>query len=117
MRKSAFALVCLLAAVGSTAVLAAERMRFWNLTSAMIAELYLAPAGMTRWGPNQCANDPDGSVAMDERLELKGIAAGQYDVKFIDVNGRTCVVKDVTLKSGKAYVFSLAEADLKDCTK
>ena len=28
---------------------AAERMRFWNLTTVTIQELYLAPAGTTQW--------------------------------------------------------------------
>ena len=31
---------------------------------------WLAPAGTTNWGPNQCTNDPDGTVALDERVEL-----------------------------------------------
>jgi len=28
-----------------------------------------------------------------------------------------CVVKDVPVEAGKAYAFSLSEADLKDCSK
>jgi hypothetical protein len=109
--------LCLLLFAASTGTQAAERMRFWNLTATTIAKLYLAPSGTTKWGPNQCANDPDGTVSMDERLELKGASAGRYDVKVIDVDGRSCIVRDVTLQAGKSYAFSLSEADLKDCTK
>jgi hypothetical protein len=117
MRRRAVTVLCLLSLVGSTGALSVDRMRFWNLTGTTIAQLYLSPAGTTKWGPNQCANDPDGTVALDERLELKGLVAGRYDVKVIDVNGRTCIVKDVTLQAGKPYAFSLSEADLKDCAK
>jgi hypothetical protein len=117
MRRHAAAILCLLSFVGSTGALSADRMKFWNLTGTTIAELYLAPAGTTEWGQNQCKNDPDGTVALDERLELKGLTAGRYDVKVTDVNGRTCIVKDVMLQAKKPYAFSLSEADLKDCTK
>ena len=109
--------LCLLAIVASSSALSADRMRFWNLTGETIATLYLAPAGTAAWGSNQCANDPDGSVSTDERLELKGVSPGRYDVKFTDVKGRICTVKDVTLVAGKSYAFSLTEADLKDCVK
>ena len=115
--RAFFAISCILLFAVSTAASSADRMRFWNLTSTTISKLYLAPTGTTKWSANQCANDPDGTVEMDERLELKGLTAGRYDVKVIDVNGRTCTVKDVLLQAGKGYAFSLSEADLKDCTK
>ena len=92
-------------------------MRFWNLTGSTVAKLYLAPSGSTKWGPDQCANDKDGSVDPDERLKLSGVTAGQYDVKLTEANGRTCIVRDVVLSAGKAYAFSLSESDLKDCSK
>jgi hypothetical protein len=95
----------------------ADRMQFWNLTGTKITNLYLAPTGTTKWGPNQCANDADGSVDPDERLKLVGLTAGRYDVKLADASGRTCIVKDVALESGKAYAFSISESELKDCSK
>jgi hypothetical protein len=116
MRISSTVIACLLA-VGAAGALAADRMQFWNLTANTISELYLAPAGTTRWGANQCKNDPDGTVDPDERLKLTGVAAGRYDVKLTDTKGRTCIVRGVTLQVGKPYAFSLSESDLKDCTK
>jgi hypothetical protein len=47
--------------------------RFWNLTRHTIAEFYLAPAGTTNWGDNQCKNDKDGTVDSDERLRITGV--------------------------------------------
>ena len=50
--------------------------RFWNLTGETLTEVSLAPAGTTSFGPNQCANDKDGTVDFDENLTIKGVAAG-----------------------------------------
>jgi hypothetical protein len=105
----------LLALVGAGR--AAEKMRFWNTTSFTITELYLTPAGTTRWGPNQCVNDPDGAVDADERLTLKDIAPGRYDVKLADKKGRTCMVRNVEVQGGKPYAFAISDSDLADCTK
>jgi len=105
-----------LAAVSSTAFGAAP-LRFWNLTSVTISKLYLAPPGTNNWGPDQCQNDPDGSVDPDERLMLKGIEPGRYDVKVTDKAGRSCIVPDVEIKGGKPYAFSIEERDLKNCDR
>ena len=95
----------------------AQPMRFWNLTSGTIDELYLAPAGTTRWGPNQCLNDDDKSVDADERLRLSGVEPGHYDVKLHDEKGRTCIVRSVEVKGSGKYAFSIEEKELTDCTK
>jgi hypothetical protein len=95
---------------------AAERLRFWNLTTVTIQELYLAPAGTTQWSGNQCANDRDGTVDPDERLTITGLTPGRYDVKLKDKKGRTCTVSGVELVSGKPYAFSLSDKDLTNCT-
>jgi hypothetical protein len=101
----------------SAGATAAERMRFWNLTGFTIKELHLAPTGTTDWGPDQCKNDPDGAVDADERLTLKNVAPGRYDVKLADKAGRICVVRNVEVQAGKPYAFSLSEKDLTDCSR
>lgn len=107
--------VLLMAAVG--VVLGAERLRFWNLTAVTITKLYLAPAGTDQWGPDQCQNDPDGAVDADERLTLKGIEPGRYDAKLTDKTGRSCIVRNVEVKGGRPYAFSIEESDLKECRR
>jgi hypothetical protein len=96
---------------------AAERLRFWNLTTVTIQELYLAPTGTAQWSANQCANDRDGSVDSDERLTITGVTPGYYDVKLKDKKGRVCTVANVELVSGRPYAFSLSDKDLTNCTK
>jgi len=101
----------------SSVATAAERLRFWNLTGFAIKELHLAPTGTTDWGPDQCKNDPDGAVDADERLTLKNVVPGDYHVKLVDKQGRSCVVRNVEVQAGKPYAFSLSEKDLTDCSQ
>ena len=110
-------LLLLAATLVASNAFAAEQMRFWNATSVEIDELYLAPAGTDKWGPNQTLNDKDKSVDADERLKLAGVEPGRYDVKVVDKGGRTCLVHNVELKGGGKYAFSLEDEELKDCKK
>ena len=103
-------------AATSSVVLAQNRpTRFWNLTQYTISEFYLAPAGATSFGPNQCKNDKDGTVDHDERLRITGVEPGRYDARVSYPNARQCIVRDIEIKADA--VFSVADKDLKDCTK
>jgi hypothetical protein len=94
---------------------AAETIRFWNLTSATVSEFSLAPAGSKEFGPNQCLNDKDKEVDHDERLRITGIQPGTYDARIGYRNKRVCYARNIEIKAGE--VFSLEDADLKDCSK
>ena len=114
MRKIALVVFLLTAAV--TSAFAAERpTRFWNLTRHTISEFYLAPAGTTTWGANQCKNDRDGTVDSDERLRITDTPPGRYDAKLVDVSKRTCIVRNLELKAGE--IFSIEEKELTSCTQ
>ena len=88
--------------------------RFRNLTLYAVSELYLAPAGTTSWGPNQCKNDKDGIVDPDERLRITGVEPGIYDARLTDVSGRSCLVRNIKMEAGG--IFSIEEKDLTACT-
>jgi hypothetical protein len=108
-------LVALALAVTASIALAQGRpTRFWNLTRHTISEFYLAPAGTTNWGPNQCKNDKDGTVDADERLPITGVTPGSYDAKLVDVTKRTCIVRNVKVEAGQ--IFSIEERELTSCT-
>lgn len=95
--------------------MAADPMRFWNLTNETVTSLTLAPVGTEKFGPNQCANDRDGEVDHDERLALKGVQPGKYDVRLAFKRGRTCMVRGVEVRGEGRYAFSLEPSDLTDC--
>jgi hypothetical protein len=112
MRKIVFMLLLLTA--GSAAAAAAERpTRFWNLTRHTISEFFLAPAGTSNWGPNQCKNDRDGTVDSDERLRITDTPPGMYDAKLKDTSGRVCIVKNLKVEAGE--IFSIEERELTSC--
>jgi hypothetical protein len=85
--------------------------RFWNLTGETITQLYLAPAGTSDWGPNQCLNDRDGSVDFDERLRVTGVSTGRYDIRFTDKTGRRCIVKNVMVAIGAVFAIDKDMSD------
>jgi hypothetical protein len=99
----------------SSAFAQSKSIRFWNLTTETVTKLYLSPAGRDTWGSNQCENDRDGEVDHRERLTLKGVEPGRYDVRIGYGTGRLCMVRNMELKSGG--VFSIEDKDLKDCNK
>ena len=108
-------LVLALGATSSIALAAERPMRFWNLTRHTISEFYLAPAGTSNWGANQCKNDRDGTVDSDERLRITDTPPGRYDAKLVDVSKRTCIVRNLELKAGE--IFSIEEKELTSCTQ
>ena len=114
MRKIAFILAALAAGTAIAAAAAERPIRFWNLTRHTISEFYLAPAGTTNWGANQCKNDRDGTVDADERLRITDTPPGTYDAKLTDVSGRVCIVRNLKLEAGE--IFSIEERELTACT-
>ena len=115
MRMIAGAALALLMAGGGANAADGKGIRFWNLASVTIAKFYMAPAGTTIFGANQCENDRDGTVSPDERLKITNVTPGKYDIKLADTKGRVCIVRNVAVEADK--VFSIEDRDLKECSK
>lgn len=115
MRRAVLLSLGLFAAATATA--RAETLKFWNLTENTITQLQLAAPGTDKWGKNQCLNDNDKTVSSDERLKLSDVTPGRYDVRIKDKKGRTCVLRNVELKGGEPYAFSVSEQEMKACPK
>ena len=90
-------------------------IRLWNLTTETISGFQLSPVGKDSWGPNQTLNDKDKEVDHDERLRIIGVEPGQYDARVSYPDARQCVVRNIEIKADA--VFSIADKDLKDCSK
>ena len=115
MMTRALVAAFLLAQISSSAFAQTRPPRFWNLTKYTVKEFYLSKPGANQWGANQCSNDKDGTVDVDERLRITNTPAGEYDAKLVDVSGRTCFAKGVHVAPGE--IFSLEEKDLTNCTQ
>jgi hypothetical protein len=105
----------LLASFGwADGAVAADKFYAYNLTTASdFKGVYLAPAGTKGWGSNQALNDNDKVLNRSERLPLKGLHRGKFDVRLVDQNGHTCIKPDVDLT--KELTFEVHDADLTDC--
>ena len=112
----AFTLIAILL-LGGAGPLAAQGkgIRLWNLTTETISSFQLSAAGQNLWGPNQTLNDKDKEVDHDERLRITDVTPGRYDAKVGYRDARTCMVRDIEIRAGA--VFSIADKDLKECSK
>lgn len=89
----------------------AEKFFVYNLTAVTdLGGVFLAPAGTTDWGPNQALNDKDHQVEPTERLSIKGIGHGMFDVRAVATSGHACIKKGVDLTS--ETTFDIRDADM-----
>lgn len=115
MLRTPMAIAVVLLAATSQLAAQGKGIRFWNLTTATVSELQLSPAGKNAWGANQTLNDKDKEVDHDERLRITNVEPGRYDAKVGYRDNRKCLVRDIEIKADA--VFSIADKDLKDCSK
>jgi len=115
MRPLAVVTVIILSGMPLAAVAQSKGIRLWNLTSATMTGFQLSPAGQNNWGPNQTLSDKDKELDHDERLKLTGIEPGRYDAKVSYAGDRQCFVRGLDIKADA--VVSVADKDLKECTK
>jgi hypothetical protein len=100
--------------IGSMGAAAADRFFMYNLTtSTTFTGVFLAPAGTVQWGTNQTLNDKDHEIEPSERLPIKGIGRGLFDVRLIDRKGRVCVTHGVDLRM--ETTFETRDKNLTDC--
>ena len=115
MLRALIAFAVLLIVVPNQLFAQGKGIRLWNLTTATISGFHLSLAGKNDWGPNQTLNDRDKEVDHDERLRITGVDPGRYDAKVGYRGSRQCFVRDIEIKADA--VFSIADKDLKDCSK
>jgi hypothetical protein len=109
------AAVVLATALPAAAQSKGKGIRLWNLTTETVSGFQLSPVGKNEWGANQTLNDKDKEVDHDERLRITDVGPGRYDARVSYRDNRHCVVRDIEIKADA--VFSIADKDLKDCSK
>jgi hypothetical protein len=96
--------------------LAADRFSgFNNTTSTVFTGVYLAPEGTAKWGPNEALNDKDKVWDTGERLAIKSVSRGKYELKVVDRSGRTCIKHGIDLTSDTT--FDIRDEDLRGCKR
>ena len=94
----------------SVAVAADDKpLLFLNRAGETMVKLQFAPAGTTKWGPDQCQYEDDKQVEHNEKIPLQGVTPGRYDVRFTDLKGRSCTLKNLDVKAGALVVIRAAE--------
>ena len=81
-----------------------------NNSDHTIDEFYFSRTGNEFWGVNQLGNN-----ALQPRQAFKrdGVSAGEYDVKFVDRNGRSCILQRVRILDD--FVYELTNDWLSKC--
>ncbi|MEA2740280.1 MAG: hypothetical protein QOH05_3587 [Acetobacteraceae bacterium] len=109
-----YVLMTILLSLPASSVLAADRFLGFNETTATaFTGVYLAPAGTTAWGANQALNDKDKVWDFGERLTIKNLSRGTFELKVVDRSGRICIKHGIDLT--KDTTFDIRDEDLRDC--
>jgi hypothetical protein len=104
----------LFALAAAPSAVAADRFFVYNLTDATtFTGVFMAPAGTVQWGKNQALNDKDKAIDPSERLPIKDVSRGKFDVKLVDQKGRVCIARGVDLST--ETTFEIHDRDLTDC--
>jgi hypothetical protein len=78
-----------------------------------LQEIYFAPIGSDKWGPNQISR---GSVKPEGTFTLTGIHCDKYDVKIVDEDDNECIVRDVGLCAADK-IWRIDDKDLASCQR
>ena len=109
-------MLAVLGSLVSLGAFAADRFFGFNETTATVfTGVYLAPEGTAAWGPNEALNDKDKVWDTGERLPIKGVSRGRFDLKMVDRAGRVCIKHGLDLT--RDLTFDVRDGDLADCGK
>ncbi|MFI4969605.1 MAG: hypothetical protein ACHP7D_05325 [Lysobacterales bacterium] len=76
-----------------------------------IQQLYFAPIGSDRWGPNQLSHN---AVRTGDSFSLTGIRCDKYDAKLVDEDGDECIVRNIALCASDK-IWRIGDKDLLKC--
>ena len=116
MKNGLLLSLALLFASSSAFAVEGNSLLFLNRVGETIVHLQLAPAGTTKWGPDQCQYEDDKSIEHNEKIPLTGVMPGRYDIRFMDLKGRACTVRNIDVKDGALVVLRENELPA-ECTK
>jgi hypothetical protein len=109
MSKLLFISVALV--LGCSAAIAADDkpLLFLNRAGETMVKLQFSPAGAAKWGADQTQYEDDKQIEHNEKITLRDVKPGRYDVRFTDIKGRNCTVRNLDVKPGTLVVIREAE--------
>ena len=73
-----------------------------------IYHLYVASTEDNKWGPDQLGDGDNDTIDSGKAFTLTGFSAGEYNVKFVDEDGDSCVLKNVKIFKNESWVLTTA---------
>lgn len=78
-------------------------LRIQNNSRYDIYRLYVSSSDEDRWGPDQLRDDV---LETGSAYTLTNIRPGEYDIKFVDEDGDTCILRDIAIFKDTSWVLT-----------
>jgi hypothetical protein len=126
MNRSCSLILSLVVSAISADAFAADgvSVKFNNKSSLTITNLYLSPANVEEWGPDQLGDGENDTINPGASFTLTSIKPSVYDIKLVDEDGDDCIAGDIKIKENEAVTLTdellvgcqvaSAEAELED---
>ena len=81
------------------------RFTISNQTKFVVDEVRLSPGGANNWGPDYTGNNV---MKPGQAITIPDLVPGNYDVKFVDDNGHSCILKSIPVFSEMSWNITSA---------
>ncbi len=108
MNRSSSLVLSLIVSAFSAEAFAADgvSVKFDNKSSLTITNLYLSPANVEEWGPDQLGEGANDTIEPGSTFTLSAIKPNVYDIKLVDEDGDDCVAGDIKIKENEAVTLT-----------
>src|SRR2546423_31285 len=88
-------------------------LKIINNSRYQITQLFVSSTENDEWGPDQFGEGKSAVLNPGESYTLTDLTPGEYNIKFVDPDGDTCVLKDIKIFKNESW--SLTSAWLEKC--
>ena len=119
LKSALLTLIVLASCVGALAVVAPVNaqnrysLKITNNSRYPIHSLFVSSTEDNEWGPDQLGEGKNDTLDPSETFTLTDLVPGEYNIKFVDPDGDTCILKDIKIFKNESW--SLTSAWLEKC--
>lgn len=88
-------------------------LKIINNSRYQITQLFVSSTENDEWGPDQFGEGKSNVLNPGESFTLTDLIPGEYNIKFVDPDGDTCILKDIKIFKNESW--SLTSAWLEKC--